>query len=221
MDAFLVPTHADRYELYSESTGDADAPRDPNAPRSWWTRISDRVHGWIDEGEDERRRTAASQPPAHGRLRRAMTSRLAQVVASHRLLWALRHTTDVRLIHPDDLTADQARDLAHARLRRDVDKHLWWAAVESLLAIVSIPLVLVPGPNVIGYYFVFRAGAHVLSWRGAKVGLKRAVWNPQPSAELTALRSTLSLDRRARNARAQEIGAALGLSGLSAFLDRR
>jgi hypothetical protein len=175
----------------------------------------------VDEGEDERRRAAASQPPAHGGLRRAITSRLAHVVASQRLLWALRHTTDVRLIHPDDLTADQARAAAHIRLRRDVEKHLWWAEIETLLALASIPLVFVPGPNVVGYYFLFRAGAHVLSWRGAKTGLKRAVWRPQPSAELTALRSTLTLDRRTRAARAEELGRALGLAGLAAFLDHR
>ena len=57
--------------------------------------MTDRVDAWIDEGEDERRRAAASQPPAHGRVRRAITARLADVVASQRLLWALRHTTDV------------------------------------------------------------------------------------------------------------------------------
>lgn len=225
MDAFLVPTSADRYELYSESTADAAPPRDPAVPRSswasWWTRMTDRVDAWIDEGEDERRRAAASQPPAHGRVRRAITARLAYVVASQRLLWALRHTTDVRLIHPDDLTADDARAAAHARLRRDVEKHLWWAVIEMLLVIASLPLVFVPGPNVIGYYFLFRAGAHVLSWRGAKTGLKRAVWRPQPSAELTALRSTLQLDRAARAVKAQELGRALGLGGLAAFLDRR
>jgi hypothetical protein len=90
-----------------------------------------------------------------------------------------------------------------------------------LLAIASVPLVLVPGPNVIGYYFVFRAGAHVLSWRGAKTGLKRAIWQPHPSPELTALRATLTLDRSARSAKTQELGQALGLAGLAAFLDHR
>ena len=39
--------------------------------------------------------------------------------------------------------------------------------------------VLVPGPNVIGYYFLFRTIGHFLSCRGALRAIERVGWPPR------------------------------------------
>ena len=43
-----------------------------------------------------------------------------------------------------------------------------------VLLIVSGVLALVPGPNVLAYYFAFRVVGHWLSMRGARQGLRPA-----------------------------------------------
>ena len=40
---------------------------------------------------------------------------------------------------------------------------------------------LVPGPNVISWYFAFRAVGHFFAFRGAKKGLSSVVWACSPS----------------------------------------
>jgi hypothetical protein len=78
----------------------------------------------------------------------------------------------------------------------------------------------VPGPNVIGYYFVFRVVGHFLSWRGARQGLARIVWRASVEPALTALGALADLPRDAREERVASLAAGLHLPKLAAFFDR-
>ena len=46
---------------------------------------------------------------------------------------------------------------------------------------------LLPGPNLIGYYFAFRVIGHFLSWRGARQALGHVAWRPRAEPRLTEL----------------------------------
>src|SRR5262245_4150595 len=99
MDVYLVPASPDRYELHCEEASALPAG-DTSHSTSLWGRAVSIFRAAIAEGEAERRRPADSDP-SHGRIRRAITRRLAEAVAEQRLLWHLRREQSCRLVHPD------------------------------------------------------------------------------------------------------------------------
>ncbi len=219
MDVFLVPVAVDRHELYFEHEhADPETGRDAPA-RSIRQRLTDTFRRAVKEGEEARRRGPDAHHLPKGRVRRWITTRLAEAVAEQRLLWHLRTADDAELFYPDDVPELRARDLSRHALQADLQKHRRWCAIDTALTILCAPLTIVPGPNLPAYYFIFRAVGHFLSMRGAHVGLNRVVWRYVPSAALTTLRSVDALDADARAARVEEIGLALGLADLGAFVE--
>ncbi len=79
---------------------------------------------------------------------------------------------------------------------------------------------MLPGPNVVGYYFGFRLVAHYLSMRGARRGLDEVRWRTCASAPLRELRSAIELEPDEREARVSDIAARLQLPRLSTFFRR-
>jgi Mitochondrial K+-H+ exchange-related len=219
MDVFLVPVAAGRYELYCEEHGDhAVATADP--PRGFVRRAAQRFRDQIDQAE--RAQSASADPPRSwsGRVKARMLRWVAESIAEQRLLWQLRGRAAARLIHPDDLTGAQAQQLLRRTLTRDWEGHRFWLLVDGVLGVASLTLVLIPGPNVIGYYFFFRIFGHYLSLRGARQGLSRTAWTVEPNAALTTLRSVVS---HAPGDRAEMVGAvatSLQLEHLPKFFER-
>ena len=119
------------------------------------------------------------------------------------------------------MDAAQAIELTRAHFAVDYSRHRRWAVIDGLLAAVIGPgLFFVPGPNVLAYYFVFRAIGHYFSMRGARQGLDGVVWQPEPSSHLSELRRAIGLDADARRARLDQIAHALGLEHLASFAER-
>jgi hypothetical protein len=145
---------------------------------------------------------------------------VAESIAEQRLLWQLRGRTAAMLVHPDDLTDHQARQLLRRSLVRDWERHRFWLIVDSLIGLGSILLVILPGPNVIGYYFLFRIVGHYLSLRGARHGLTKTEWTLVPSPPLTTLRSVVNDAPGARAALVGSVASTLRLQHLATFFDR-
>ena len=80
----------------------------------------------------------------------------------------------------------QARQLLRRSLQRDWERHRFWMLVDLFGGVASIFLILLPGPNIIGYYFLFHIVGHFLSLRGARHGLMKITWTMTPSDALTA-----------------------------------
>jgi hypothetical protein len=82
------------------------------------------------------------------------------------LLQVLRRAEQIRLFYPARLSESQARTAWHHYLSLRWGEHLsvllWDLAFSPLIAL----LMILPGPNVIGYWFVFRILTHLLAWRG-------------------------------------------------------
>jgi hypothetical protein len=218
MDVFLVPTGADAHELYCEIA--AVPPTVDERPGTLWGRLTDTFRRMLAEAEAERHHEAQDAPVKRSRLRRAITRHVAEAVAEQRLLWHLRTEPTATLIHPDDLSASRAQEIARGLLAADFSKHRRWCVIDGLIAAITGPaFFFVPGPNVVSWYFAFRAVGHYLSMRGAQRG-RAMPWATRPTPHLTSLRAVFTLEPAARHFRLHEIARALGLDRLTVFVDR-
>ena len=217
MKVYLVPATGGRHELYCEATtvtATAEA-----GGGSWRDRLVQGFRRMVAEGEAVEH--GAPDVPERGRLRRAITRRVAEAVAEQRLLWNLRHETAVDLVHPDDVPPGDALATARTLIAADYAKHRRWCIIDALVTAVTGPLFFfVPGPNVVSWYFAFRAIGHFFALRGAQQGLTGVTWTTTPSRELTDLRRALTLDQEIRTRRVEEIAAALGLGRLAFFVKK-
>jgi hypothetical protein len=222
VDVFVIPIGRDRYELYCETAAeepDADEP----AATGVLGRLRHRFDAMLRDAEARRHATSAAVIEDRGwaaRVQERIMAWVAERIAEQRLLWTLRHQTEVTAIYPSDMTFDQADTLVRRVLQRDFERHRRWLVIDSLLAIASGALVILPGPNVVFYYFAFRLVGHWLSMRGATQGLRKVAWTGRPCPALAALRDVESMQRAARDERISDIAAQLRLQHLSTFYDR-
>ena len=221
MDVYLVPIGDDRYELYCEVPEDAE-PEPEEVPGGFFRRMKQRFRAMLAEAERERRRTHADQPPrgAFGRLKARTLRYVAESIAEQRLLWHLRRQSSACLFFPDDLDAHRAITLLRRQLGRDLEKHRFWLILDSIGFIASGALFLLPGPNLVAYYFAFRIVGHYLSLRGARQGLDAVQWTSERSAPLAELRRVIDLDAEERERRIRGVADALKLEHLVKFFER-
>lgn len=219
MDVYLVPVGWQRYELYCEV---ADEDEEAGAASDGYVRrMIHRFREMIAEAERERR--ISGDRPAGGwfaRLRARGLRWVAESIAEQRLLWHLRKQRDACLHYPDDLDESQGDALLRKQLGHDFEKHRFWLVVDSLGLVGAGVLMLLPGPNLLGYYFAFRVVGHFLSLRGARNGLRTVVWRHEPSAPLTDLRRVLAMDPCAREPRVHAVAESLRLEHLVSFFER-
>jgi hypothetical protein len=167
--------------------------------------------------------TARQGDQASGRLARArdwVVSSIVEMVAEQRTLWSLRDASSATLVYPSDFAAHQEiaerdRILVHARRHHGV-----WLVIDAALFAGSGVFVLIPGPNVLAYYFAVRVAGHYLCWRGAGQALTKTIWATRSEPALAELGSLVNMPREARAPRVAEIAIDLKLPRLAAFFDR-
>ena len=219
MRVFLVPTGVDAYQLYVE------VPRETSAglagpPKGWFARQVQRFNETLAEAEQERLRGPGADSGPRTYYQRIM-GKIAEFVAEQRLLWHLRKQTAVSLDYPDDITEAQAIEKNRAELSRDLSKHVRWLIIDGIIVLITGPLFFfVPGPNVVSWYFTFRAAGHFLAWRGSRNGLWGVTWTATPNAMLTSLRQALTLPAEERCKALDQISRTLELQHLTAFVER-
>ncbi len=224
MDVYFLPVGPDRYELYCDEAGDPEELAGGEQPTGRFAALYERFKATLAEAE-ERRLGAEDRPVDHHRswmerLKDRLFAWLAERIAEQRLLWRLRNVSEVTLHVPDDLSSDAALARAHQELQREADRHLKWLVIDGTLLVASGAFFFVPGPNVLAYYFGFRAVGHYLSRRGARHALSEVVWHCRPSADLSRLRQAMSLDGAARDAEVHQVATALHLPHLARFFER-
>lgn len=224
MDVYLVPADAQRYELYCEVPDEPHEPAD-GQPAGFFRRLKQRFSAMLLEAERERRQTPAERAERGHQnwvtRTKARTMRwVAESIAEQRLLWHLRSQEEACLFYPDDLAEPEATEILRRQLRRDFEKHRFWLIIDSLGFIASGLLFLVPGPNVVAYYFAFRMVGHFFSLRGARQGLSMVRWTSQGSTPLSELRRVIGLDTEERERRVHDVAHALNLEHLVKFFER-
>jgi len=136
------------------------------------------------------------------------------------LLDYLRKQDVAVAVHPQDMDADQVLLHIQRVLQRDYERHRFWLAIDTVGLLLSWPLTVIPGPNVLLFYFLFRVGGHWMSMRGANRGRHQVVWNSQPNEALDGLRAAVRLNGRDRQQQVQEVASALHLRSLPVFFNR-
>ena len=221
MDLFLIPTTtSERYELYYEAPDDDVV--DAGAGDGFIQRMKLRFAETLREAEEWRHRRHDVDPEPAGvvaRWRRKAMGFVVERIAEQRLLWHLRKATQVCARIPTDLTEQEADAIIRTLLKKNADHHRKWLWIDGTLLLVSAPLVVIPGPNVPGFYFTFQVVGHYLSWTGAKVGLSISPWTFRPCEELSEVRAAFAMAPVQRQRRFHELAARLRLEHLGTFLE--
>ncbi len=234
MTVFIVPVGGGRHTLYCElKETEVDPPGGsrPHVP-SWFGRLRQRFRDWRErtlqnfrttvadaEAQQEREELGEDVPAKRG-FGRFILRKIAEAVAEQRLLWHLRRASSGRLVHPDDVSAAEARRLARDEFARDHRKHLIRALINGAVSVVlGVVFFFVPGPNLVAYYFLFLAIGHYFALRGARKGLALD-WSTEPSAPLRSVRDAIALDQASRRAELERLTSDLGLERLWRFLER-
>lgn len=222
MQVFLIPIAADRYEPYFEPVDGEDAPDDGGT--GWFARQRRRFSEMLREAEAERNRrheTPVEAPAGLAtRWRRTFFRWIVERAAEQRLLWHLRTATAATLQVPDDLASDPALAILHQGFKRDGERHRRWFFVNFVVLVASIALAIIPGPNMLGYFFTFTTVGHFLAWRGATQGQRGVTWQVQPTPLLTTVRAIVVANAHDRDAQLQATSEALGLRHLATFVAR-
>jgi hypothetical protein len=131
------------------------------------------------------------------------------------LLRALRSATSLDLHHPSNLTPKKARREWRHYLARRRNTHFFRAGIDLALAALSLPLMILPGPNVVGFWFLWRSGLHGLIVLGTRRALR-----DDPAPRLIA-RDELNERLEAGDPEAiGRLGVALGIEDLATLLRR-
>ena len=220
-----MPLGPERHELYCEPSDDDETASDSAAPApGFFSRMRRRFTEMMRAAEVARARRARGEyDPIDTwweRTRARVLAKVADAVAEQRLLWHLRHLEAANLYHPSDMTGERALVIMRASMVRDRDRHFRWLMIDAFLLILSGALVVVPGPNVLGYYFAFRVVGHYLSWRGARQSLEAVTWTTATCDPLIELRDALDLAPQQRDARIDELAERLRLPRLALFVNR-
>src|SRR5262245_55903935 len=175
MDVYVIPVGPDQYELYCEPAVDPEAADAVPAGgfigrlrhrftvmlRAAEERQHQRTHAASDEVKDGAE--AEVKASLYKRLQERTIGWVAQRIAEQRLLWNLRRHTAAVAAYPQDMSFDHVMTLVRRMLQRDYERHRVWLAIDTLGLIASTPVAVVPGPNVLAYYFAFRVVGHWLS----------------------------------------------------------
>lgn len=223
MDVFVVPVGPDKYELYCETSSEGELPPEPQ-PEGLLGKLRHRFSAMLKAAEERQHRHAAGRDDEPvswaGRLQERTLAWVAERIAEQRLLWNLRKQTTAEAVHPQDMTFEHVMVLIRGMLQRDYERHRLWLVVDTIGLVVSGLLMIVPGPNLLAYYFAFRVVGHWLSMRGATQGLERVRWTGRPSPPLTELREVAHLEPDIRDARIHDVATRLRLQHLSTFFER-
>jgi K+-H+ exchange-related protein len=228
MEVFVIPVgtdqadQADQYVLYYEQptaeTIPEDGPEQAGLLARLQRRFGELLRAAEEQGDSNEQHTVSQSWT--GRMQDRMLGWIAKRVAEQRLLWNLRAQERVVAVHPSDTTFDAIMPHIRQALQRDYERHRNWFVVDAIGLVVSGLLAIVPGPNLVAYFFLFRVGGHWLSMRGATQGRRHVQWEGRPCEPLNELRGVLRLSRRERQGRVQLIASTLHLRHLPTFFER-
>jgi len=131
------------------------------------------------------------------------------------LLRALRGVSAVVLHHPPTFTEEETRALWQDYLKSRQGRHMFWFVVNAFVSPLTLLLAPLPGPNVIGYWFVYRSACHML----ARLGARNARSEQVTSAFLAngELDGAVGIKDEERIA---SLSSSFGLQGLDDFIKR-
>lgn len=154
------PTNGKRRLFYARPhSPDDDPPLSAASGLRGWAEV--RVHRLTHSLETSEGTTA--------RLARNVWNWLHQWSHPDELLLArLRQARAIDLHHPAGMSDDEVLAAWSAFLRRGQGRHWPWFLFNLMIAPLTVLLALLPGPNLVGYWFVYRALHHGLILHGVR-----------------------------------------------------
>ena len=203
MIIYLLPLDDGRLAFHSDG---------PEAPS---TAPSGRFRGWLDrKGRALAEALGRSEGSVVSWFRGVWTWLHRWTGPDEEMLRSLRLATDYELAYPPTRTEEEARGAWTHYLAVRKRRHLAWLAFNAAIVPGAALLALLPGPNVLGYWFFYRAVMHLLAWLGTRRALARADTTAyRPLEDLDDPVPTSEVGRRA-------LADRLGSPGLVAYLDR-
>jgi hypothetical protein len=158
---YLLHTDDGRHLFYWEGREQAHADHPP----------SPGIRGWFD-------RKAAALKEAWSHSEHGLVAKVRHVWhwlerktdADEPMLSHLRIAPTIEVHHPSSMSSETARQLWSDYLTSRRRRHLPWLGVNALISPLTVVLAPLPGPNVVGYWFAYRAVRNLL----AVLGLRRA-----------------------------------------------
>lgn len=214
MTVYLVPIARRRHELYTEHHDDGPGEvREGGRVQRWMDTASIRWRELVEQAKQRRAQGALA------RWRDTVVCRLAESIAEQRTLWGLRNCSTACLVHSSSFPPERARAEMAGIIGDARRHHLRWLIVDTLLFVASGLLAIVPGPNLLAYYFLFRLIGHLQSWRGARQA-DRISWTFEGNDSLAELETLVDVPRAERASRVEAIAERLNIPRLSAFFER-
>jgi hypothetical protein len=144
------------------------------------------LHGWA---ESRLRRIRSKWEHAEGRavrlIHHAWNWLQRHTHPDEVLLARLRKAHAIEVYHPASMSAEEAASEWSAFLAASRRRHWPWFIVNALIAPLTVALAPLPGPNLIGYWFAYRAVHHWLILIGlGKVRKGRVETNFLPTETL-------------------------------------
>lgn len=81
---------------------------------------------------------------------------------------SLRHATEIRVLHPESISKEEAKESFQEFLVFRAKKHTIWLVIDTVLALMGSLLTPIPGPNLFFFYPAARALSHYFARQGSK-----------------------------------------------------
>lgn len=110
------------------------------------------LRGWAEEKYVRMQKYMQESEQGVGRRIRQTWEWLHARVSPHEwLLRSLRNATSIEIYHPTGISTEAARETWEKYIAGRRRHHLLWFAVNAVIAPATLLLMVIPGPNVIGY----------------------------------------------------------------------
>jgi hypothetical protein len=205
---YLLSLEGGRCVFYSEG-GELVPETEIAAPRQG-------MRGWAERRYQSLQAVLNESEKGVGlRVRRIWEWLQKRIPPDEPLLRSLRGAQSVTLHHSPAFTEEEVRALWQEYLKGRQGRHMFWFIMNALFSPLTLLLAPLPGPNVIGYWFVYRAVCHWLARLGAR--------NARSEQFTTELLSTAALNGSfdaKDDERIASLSSCFSLPGLDDFLKR-
>jgi hypothetical protein len=169
----LVPVEPDLRVFHAQESESEDAESTRPGVRGWAERRLRRVKEGFQHSQNGAARST----------RRFWSWLNRWIHPDEPLLGRVRSAVRVAVEHPSSLTEREAREAWTALIASGRRRHGTWFVVNALIAPLSVLLAPLPGPNLIGYWFAYRAwqdGMILLGIRRVSIGTVEITFQHNP-----------------------------------------
>ena len=174
------------------------------------------IRGWVERKYKSLQVVLNESEKGVGlRMRRIWEWLQKRISPDEPILRSLRGVRTISFYHPPTVAQQEAIAIWNRYLKERQGRHMFWFIANALVSPLTLLLAPLPGPNLIGYWFVYRAVCHLLARLGARHARSERVETNLISTPALDPPFGLRDDERIGN-----LAAAFGLPGLKAYIQR-